>query len=110
MKTHEVKNVIPSGVVLRQTLPRAFTLHVEVREKQNGTWRVYYPDPGWIPCEPVCHLKHKHDYEQNWIESHYKPEDYEDALNWAEAISEGREVKVVTFVPLRERNRGKKKT
>lgn len=108
MRTYEVKNIIPSEVVMRQVMPKAFTLHIEVRERMDGTWRVWYPDPGWIACEPVCKLKHKHDYEIAWIESRYHPTDYEDALAWADYISDGREVKVVSYVPFGGRRSRKK--
>ena len=107
MKTYEVKNVIPSEVVMRQTAPKAFFLHIEVRERMDGGWRVWYPDPAWIPCEPVCKLVHKHDYEMRWIESHYKPVDFEDALGWANSLCEGREVKVISYEPVGGRRRKK---
>jgi hypothetical protein len=76
--------------------------HIEVREKQNETWVVFYPDPGFIPCAPACDLSkimraHKHEYEPSWIETNYKPTSYEDALEWAEYLAEGREVKVIPF-------------
>ena len=100
-----------SAEVTRMMLPPAG--HVEVRERQNGSWSVFYPDPGFIPCSPVCNLNkvlrnHKHDYEQTWIESTYKPTSYQDALDWARYLSDGREVKVVAFVPLAERRAAKK--
>jgi len=69
--------------------------HVEVRERRDGTFRVWYPDPGWIPCAPVCHLKHSHDYKQGFVESYYHPTSREDAMDWAEKLAEGREVKVL---------------
>lgn len=97
-----------SAEVTRMMLPPS--QHVEVRERQNGSFTVHYPDPGFIPCAPVCDLKrnvrgHKCDYEQKWIETHYQPTSYEDALAWATYLSDGREVKVVGFVPLAERRR-----
>lgn len=104
-KTYEVKNIIPTREVMRQTMPAAFASHVEVREKMNGTWRIFYPDPAWIPCDPRCEVKHKHDREMNWIESNYQPVDYEDALDWADVLAEGREVKTVSFVPLSQRRK-----
>ena len=103
-----------SEELLRATVPPAFALPIEVRERQDGTWRVWYADPGWIPCEPVCRLKdrdrnHKHDYDQRWVESNYEPTSYSDALEWANFLSEDREVRIMPFVPLAERNRRKKK-
>lgn len=101
-----------SDELLRATLPPAFSEPVEVRERQDGKWRVWYPDPGWIPCEPVCRLKdrdknHKHDYEQRWIESNYEPSTYFDALEWAEGMGH-REVRVVPYATPAERKRQKK--
>ena len=77
------------------------TGHIEVREKRDGTWLVFYPDPGFIPCEPTCNLSkvmrnHKHSFKQDFIQSTYIPTSYADALDWADKLAEGREVKVVT--------------
>lgn len=74
--------------------------HIEVRERANGTWSVFYADPGFVPCAPGCDLQrvmrtHKHTYEQAMIESTYKPESYEDALDWAQYLAEEREIKIV---------------
>lgn len=101
-----------SDELLRATLPPGFAEPVEVRERQDGSWRVFYPDPGWIPCEPVCHLKeryknHKHDYEQRWIESNYVPASYSDALDWAETLGH-REVRVVGYMTPAERKAERK--
>lgn len=109
---HEVVNVIPAREVLKKTLP-PFP-HVEVREDSKGAWRVYYPDPGFVPCAPVCRLKdvdrnHKHVYEQAFIETNYAPTSYDDALDWATLLAEGREVKVVPYKTLAERNAEKRK-
>lgn len=84
--------------------------HIEVRERQNGSWTVHYPDPGFVPCAPVCDLKknvrgHKCDYEQSFIETNYKPTSFADAMDWANYLADGREVKVVSFVPLSERRK-----
>ena len=62
---------------------------------RDGTYRVWYPDPGWIPCPPVCYIKHSHDYKQGWIESTYAPTDLADAMDWAGKLAEEREVKLV---------------
>ena len=75
---------------------------IEVRERHNRTYTVHYPDPAFIPCQPVCDLKknvrgHKCDYEQKWIETNYKPIDHDDAVKWAEYLADGREVKVVPY-------------
>ena len=106
-KTSSDKNLTSAEVTVLMLAP---TKHIEVREKQNGTWSVFYPDPGFLPCPPGCDLAkvvrtHKHEYEQGWIESTYKPEDYADACDWAALLAEGREVKIVPFVPLQERRR-----
>lgn len=83
--------------------------HIEVREKRDGTWTVWYPDPGWIPCAPNCQLNkvqraHKHDYEQTFVETHYVPTSFSDAMAWAEDLAEGREIKVLPYMTLGERN------
>lgn len=106
-KHREVINIIPAKEVLKKTLP-PFP-HIEVREDSRGNWRVFYPDPGWIPCAPVCRLKeversHKHTYEQAWIETNYTPSSYADAVDWATLLAEGREVKAVPYKTLAERN------
>ena len=79
--------------------------HVEVRQKQNGTWRVFYPDPGWISCPPDCKIKHKHDYEPAWCESTYQPTSYKDAMDWAGKMAGSREIKVIKFVPINQRRK-----
>ena len=81
---------------------------IEIRQKQNGEYRVHYPDPGFIPCAPACDLQrisraHKHDYVQGWIEAYYHPTDLEDAMKFAALLAEGREVKLLEFVPLAQR-------
>lgn len=103
---HRQANLSPREI-LTQTLP-PFT-HIEVREKRDGSWSVWYPDPGWIPCAANCRLNevlrgHKHDRVQPWIETHYTPTSYEDALVWAELLAEGRDVRVVKFMTIGERN------
>ena len=70
---------------------------IEVRERRDGTWRVWYPDEGYIPCPPVCELKHSHDYKQKMVESFYHPTSREDAKLWAAALAEEREVKVFRY-------------
>lgn len=97
-----------SGEVIRATMPPS--KWIEVRQRQNGSYTVHYPDPGFIPCAPVCDLKknvrgHKCDFEQQWIETNYKPTSLEDAVAWAEYLADGREVKVVPFIPIQERRR-----
>lgn len=74
------------------------TDYVEVREKSNGTWIVSYPDEGFIPCAPVCNLKHKHEYDAKLVESHYKPKDYKDAMSWAKKLAGGRKIQTVKQV------------
>lgn len=110
-QTYEVTNVISARETLRMTLP-PFP-HVEVRENSKGAWRVFCPDSAFIPCAPVCRLKdvdrnHKHKYEQDFLETHYTPRDYDDAIAWAELLAEGREVKVVPYKTTAERNAEKR--
>jgi hypothetical protein len=71
--------------------------YIEVRENSKGEWTVSYPDEAYIPCAPICHLKHKHEYEQKLVASHYKPTDHKDALQWAEKLAAGRKVKTVKY-------------
>lgn len=102
----EVTRTIPARELIRQMLP-PFP-HIEVREKQNGTWTVWYPDPAWIPCAPSCNLRerdryHKHDFDQPFIQTHYVPTSYSDALAWAESLADGREVKILPYMTLAER-------
>lgn len=97
---------IGSAEVTRLVLPPC--PHFEVREQQNGTWSVWYPDPAFIPCAPVCDLgkvmrTHKHVYEQDWIKTNYQPTNYEDAMQWAEYLAEGRDVKVFPFLTAAEK-------
>lgn len=106
-KEKESKSMTSKEVIMATLAP--FT-HIEVRGRQNGSWTVHYPDPGFVPCAPVCDLKknvrgHKCDYEQSYIETNYKPTSYADAMGWANYLAEGREVKVVSFVPLSERRK-----
>jgi hypothetical protein len=93
-RPREVVNVVD---VTRTMLPPRG--HVEVRERRDGTYRVWYPDEGWIPCPPVCDLKHSHNYRQGHVESFYHPTSLEDAMEWAYQLAEGREVKVVPVNP-----------
>lgn len=72
--------------------------HVEVRERHDGKWVVSYPDEAFIPCAPVCHLKHKHEYDSKLVESHYKPVDYKDAMSWAKKLAGGRKIQTVKQV------------
>lgn len=93
--------------VLAQTLPPS--PHIEVREKRDGSWSVFYPDPGWIPCAANCRLGevlrgHKHDRVQPWIETNYVPTSFEDAMAWAELLAEGKPVKVMKYMTIGERN------
>lgn len=106
----EVTNVVSSAETIRMTLPSRG--HIEIREKQNGDWVVSYSDPGFIPCEPTCQMnrvlpRHKHDYECPQVDTHYLPKSFEDAVDWAEYLSEGREVKIVKYVPIQDRRRKK---
>jgi hypothetical protein len=101
----ETKARTSNEVILSSLAPFS---HVEVREKQDGTWTVWYPDVSWIPCAPVCRLtdverSHKHDYEQKWYETHYKPETLADAIDWATQIAEGVEVKVLPYLTAAEK-------
>lgn len=51
---------------------------------------------------------HKHDFgPPSQIETHYQPTSFEDAMQWAEYLSEGREIKVLDYVPLHERRKRK---
>lgn len=70
---------------------------LEVRQKMDESWIVLYPDEAFIPCAPVCYIKHKHEYEPKLVESYYKPKDYKDAKNWAEKLAEGRQIKTVKY-------------
>jgi hypothetical protein len=94
--TPEVTSVISSAEVTHSMLRPAG--HVEVRQRRDGTWRVLYQDPGYIPCMHDCQVKHKHDRDSvSWIETNYTPTSKKDALDWAEQLAEGREVKVLPF-------------
>ena len=106
-----VTKVVSSSEVMRVSMPP--NSHIEMRQKQNGTWTVWYPDPGWIPCAPVCRLAtvqpgHKHDYQQGWIQTNYTPTSYEDALEWADLLAEGHEVKILPHLTIAERNAAKR--
>lgn len=100
-RTRETIGIISARECMRMTLPPRGT--VELREKSDGTWIVSYPDPGFIPCSPVCDLqralgrKHKHDYTQKLIESTYQPGTYEAARKWAEELAEGFEIKIIPY-------------
>lgn len=112
-KTHEVTGTVTASAVMQKSL--APSTHVEVRERQDGSWLVFYPDPGWIPCAPACRLNqvirgHKHDYQQPWIQSYYIPTSLHDAIEYATFVSDGREVKTMPFRTIAERNAEKRLT
>jgi hypothetical protein len=96
----EVVGGISSAEVIRQTMPPRG--HVEVRERRDYEWRVWYPDEGFVPCAPVCHLQHSHDYQQKLVESFYQPADEDDAVEYAALLAGSREVKVVPFQGIRK--------
>ena len=87
------------GAIMRQTLPPRG--HIEVRERKDYSWRVWYPDEGFVPCAPVCELRHSHDYHQKHVESYYRPTDRADAESYARQLAEGRDVKVVPYQGIR---------
>jgi len=79
--------------------------HIEVRQKRDGSFSIFYPDEGFISCPPVCDLKHKHDYERGWTESSVVPKNKEDAMTWAQMLAEDREVKFIPYTPLHKRRK-----
>lgn len=89
-RPREVVNVVDMTYVMLP--PRG---HVEVRERKDGTYRVWYPDEGFVPCAPSCDLRHKHEYKQGHVESFYHPATFDDAVEWAYKLADGREVKIV---------------
>lgn len=106
--TIDSKNMT-SPEVIKMMMPPP--LHIEMRQKLNGDWLIFYPDPGFLPCSPVCAFgqrgmplpTHKHEHEPKWIESEYKPTDRDDALAYSTLLAEGREVKVIEWVPPQQR-------
>jgi hypothetical protein len=94
-KPREVVNVIDSRQVIIDTAIPNLGGHVEVRQHLNGSFTVWYPDEGFVPCSPVCADKHKHTYQQGFTQSEYSPVNREDAEDWATKLAEGREVKHV---------------
>lgn len=91
----EVTNVVPSSEVTQMMLCDTSQMAIEVRRHLDGHYSIWYPEEGWISCPPVCELKHKHAIQHPHVESFYKPTDLEDALEYAESLAYGREVKVV---------------
>lgn len=93
----EVTKVIPSHEAMAHSMPRS--IPCEVRERRDGSWSVLYPDPGFIPCAPVCYFGqkgwpfpgHKHEYAPKMIETEYKPTSFDDAKRWAMLISDSSE-------------------
>lgn len=67
---------------------------VEIKEKQDGSWSIWYPEEGWVLC--TCE-KCKHKTEHPLYESGYKPTDLEDAKRYAKTISKN--VKIVPLTP-----------
>lgn len=95
-RTREVVAVHPSHELMLSTMPPRGDA-IEVRERRDGTFRVFYPDEGFVPCPPVCDLKHSHDYKQGWSESYYQPTDLDDAIEWATSLAEERQVRVIRY-------------
>ena len=89
-----------AGEVTRMMLPPRGI--IEVRERQDYSWKVLYPDEGFIPCPPVCALKHSHDYKQKMVETFYQPTDQDDAMAWAQMLAEEREIKVFPYQGIRK--------
>ncbi len=77
--------------------------HIEVRERQNGSWTVHYLEDGWIPCPPSCEFKHKHDVVRPMVEAPYKGMTLDQALVVADDYANGREVLIVEFMTPAER-------
>lgn len=94
-KPREVVNIISSRQVIIDTAIKNLGGHIEIREHLNGSFSVWYPDPGFTPCAPTCGEKHKHTFKQGHVESEYEPTDRADADDWAYQLAEGREVKYV---------------
>lgn len=94
-KPREVVSVTDSRQVIIDTTIPNLGGHIEVREHQNGTFTVWYPDEAFCPCAPVCGEKHKHSYKQGHVQSTYSPVSRDDADDWAFKMAEGREVKFV---------------
>ena len=92
---------VSSAEIVRTMMPPRG--HIEVRERTDGAYRVWYPDEGFIPCPPVCDIRHSHDYKQKMVESYYHPTDLDDALEWAYSMAEEREVKLVPFQGVRKK-------
>lgn len=106
-KKEKVRSMTSAEVIIATMPPRG---HVEIRERQDKTFRVFYSDEGFIPCAPVCRLgeytkSHKHDYTQKMVESYYIPVSEDDAIDYAERLAEGREVKMLRFKTINERNK-----
>lgn len=97
MKTRKSKAMTSRQLLMATLPPRG---HIEVRERRDGTYSVFYPDMAFIPCPPVCRLKevlrtHKCDREQGFVESNLPPTDFDAAMEWATFLAEEREVKVI---------------
>jgi hypothetical protein len=99
-KAREVVGGLTSAEVTKMMLPPRG--HIEVKEKKDYSFRVWYPDEGFVPCSMRCEIKHSHDYKQKMIESSYVPEDEADAMEYARLVAEGREIKVIHYQGIRK--------
>lgn len=100
------------------------TEYLELREKTDGTWEIYYPEEGFVPCPTPCNIKehdkqHKCTRDRGWTKSSFgirgislpEPDkSYEAAMAYAEVMNKGmdREIKVINIK--RGKNEGKDDT
>ena len=64
--------------------------HIEIKEKKDGSWEIWYPEEGWVAC--TCD-KCKHVTEAPLFCSYYKPTSLEDAQDWLKDTR--REIRVI---------------
>ncbi len=101
-----------AGEVSELKMAHAVGGPIELREKRDGTWTVWYLDEAFIPCPGVCRLKevdrrHKCEHDRPYVQSYFgvrgiscpEPDvSYEAAMEFAvymQAGNETREIKVV---------------
>lgn len=68
--------------------------HVEIRERSNGSWTLFYPQVAWIGCLSDCKLRHKHQTVQPMEQSGETWQTLSEAQEAAQRYAHGREVKV----------------
>jgi hypothetical protein len=96
-----VTNVIGSNK-LQLLLGNIAGDHIEIRQKRDGTYRVWYPEEGFLPCPENCELNkvrrsHKHKFDRPFVESYYVPTSLSDATDWAESLALGRDVILIPY-------------